>query len=115
VSASAANALIQSSLLGEAVDNGPVAVFVVDENRRFVAVSRAACDLVGYSREDMLTLDANDLADGSDRWDEIRRVGKISGIAALRRSDGSRVEYRYVAAATKVAGMPVFVSVGATA
>ena len=109
----AANALIQASLLGEAVDNGPVAVFVVDENRRFVAVNRAACALVGYSREDILTLGASDISEGADRWDEIRRVGKISGTAALRRKDGSRVDFEYVAGATSIAGMPVYLSVGA--
>ena len=106
-----ADALIQASLLGEAVDNGPVAVFGVDEERRFVAVNRAACTLVGYSREAILELRTHDLAEPSARWDEIRR-GPIAGTARLRCRDGSTVEYPYVAGATVVAGMPVYVSVG---
>jgi len=108
-----ADALIQASLLGEAVDNGPVVVFVVDDDRRFVAVNRAACSLLGYSREAMLELRATDVAE-STRWDEIRR-GPVSGTAALRRKDGSTVAYRYLAAPTTVAGMSVYLSVGAAA
>ena len=46
--------LIQTSLLGEAIENGPVAVFVADEHGRYVAVNRAACQLLGYTREELL-------------------------------------------------------------
>ena len=108
-----ADELIQASLLGEAVDNGPVAVFVMDDDRRFLAVSRAACELVGYSREDMLGLDAAELGGEGGRWDEMRNRGAIAGTASLRCKNGTTVEYRYVAGATTVAGMSVYVSVGA--
>src|SRR5438445_13058454 len=36
--------LIQSGLLGEAVDGGPALVFVADEHMRYVAVTRKACE-----------------------------------------------------------------------
>ena len=39
--------LVQIALLGEAVDGAPVAIFVADENGRYAAVNRHACELLG--------------------------------------------------------------------
>lgn len=112
---SVANPLIQATLLGEAVENGPVAVFVADENRRYVAVNQAACTLVGYSREELLKLRVDDVAQDVGQWQEMQIAGTIAGVAELTRKDGSKVEFHYVAGSTVVAGMPVYVSVGAEA
>ena len=107
--------LIQASLLGEAVDHGPAAVFVADEEGRYVAANQAACALLGYTREELLELQVSDVADTTGKWDEMRREGSVSGVATLRCKDGSSVEFRYVAGATSVAGMLVYVSVGTAA
>ena len=112
---SVSNPLIQATLLGEAVENGPVAVFVADENRRYVAVNQAACALVGYSREELLEKHVDDIATDVGKWESMQREGTIAGVAELTRKDGSKVEFHYVAGATVVAGMPVYVSVGAEA
>ena len=108
----AADPLIQASLLGEAVDNGPTAVFVADEERRYVAVNRRACELVGYSREELLALRVDDLAADVPGWRAMIENGTVEGSTALRRKDGSTVEFAYRAGSTVVAGMPVYVSVG---
>ncbi|HZQ82395.1 MAG TPA: PAS domain S-box protein [Gaiellaceae bacterium] len=107
-----ADALIQTSLLGEAVDNGPAAVFVADENRRYIAVSKAACELLGYTREELLALRVDDVAENVPGWTEMEQSRTVLGEAELKRRDGSKVTFRYVAGDTIVAGMPVFVSVG---
>jgi PAS domain S-box-containing protein len=107
-----ADAWIQASLLGEAVDNGPAAVFVADENRRYVAVNRAACELLGYSREELLALRVDDVAADTSDWRTMETNGRLTSTVELRRKDGTTVQFSYVAGATKVAGMPVFVSVG---
>ena len=107
--------LIQASLLGEAVEHGPAAVFVADEDGRYVAVNRAACTLVGYSREELLSMRVSNLAEGMERWDEMQRTGSASGTTQLTRKDGTHVQFTYVAGATTVAGMPVYVSVGTAA
>jgi PAS domain S-box-containing protein len=105
--------LIQASLLGEAIEHGPAAVFVADENGRYVAVNQAACALVGYTREELLSLRVSEIAEtGADKWDEMLETGHASGIARLTHKDGSEVEFEYVAGATVVAGMPVYISVG---
>jgi PAS domain S-box-containing protein len=109
---SVADRFVQASLLGEAVDHGPTAVFVADETGRYIAVNRAACELVGYTREELLTLSVYDLAENGGRWSEVVASGTISGTTDLIRKDGATVPFSYVAGRTTVAGMPVFVSVG---
>ena len=108
--------LIQASLLGEAVEHGPAAVFVADEDGRYVAVNQAACALTRYTRAELLALRVKDIAaDEAGKWEEMRQTGNVSGTTTLLCKDGTRVEFSYVAGATTVAGMPVYVSVGTAA
>ena len=108
-------ALIDTVLVGEALEHGPVAVFVFDEEGRYLAVNGMACNLLGYARDDLLA----------------RRIGELSTQTAgeavasylaameagteaateVRHADGSTVRLHFRAAAAKVAGMPVFVGV----
>ena len=107
--------MIQVSLLGEAVENGPTAVFVADEHGQYIAVNPAACLLLGYDRDELLDLKVTDVARyeaAGVEWAEMRRLGARVGTSRLTRRDGTLVEFSYVAGATTVAGMPVFVSVG---
>ena len=46
-----AQPLVQASLIGEAIDAGPVLVFVFDEDGRYVAANQEACDALGYARK----------------------------------------------------------------
>jgi PAS domain S-box-containing protein len=107
--------LVQASLLGEAIDNGPTAVFVADETMQYVAVNRYACDLLGYDRPELLKLRVTDVAAGGDaggEFAEMVEAGIREGTTRLRRKDGSTVEFRYRAGTTIVAGLTVYVSVG---
>src|SRR5713101_6856046 len=99
--------LIQTSLLGEAIENGPVAVLVADEQGRYVAVNQAACHLLGYSREELLALRATDVARNEEASTESAEPAlqrTHAGIAEVTRKDGSIVGFAYVAGATVVAG-----------
>jgi PAS domain S-box-containing protein len=110
--------LIQTSLLGEAIENGLTAVFVADEHGKYVAVNQAACTMLGYTREELLGLTVADVAryaEAGEEWSEMREAGTRVGTSSLTRKDGTIVEFSYVAGATTVAGMPVFVSVGTAA
>jgi PAS domain S-box-containing protein len=110
--------LIQASLLGDAIEHGPVAVFVADEHGKYVAVNQAACILLGYSRDELLGLRVTDVArygEATEEWSEMRQAGALTGTSRLTRKDGTTVEFSYVAGATRVAGMPLFVSIGAAA
>jgi PAS domain S-box-containing protein len=109
--------LIQTSLLGEAVENGPAAVFVADEEGRYVAVNPAACSLLGYSREELLAMQVSDVAQDDEAADELSAMrtsgGTSIGTSVLTRKDGTSFDFTFVAGATIVAGMSVYVAVGA--
>jgi len=53
--------LVQSVLLGEAVEHAPVAILVADDEMRYVAANATACQLFGYSREELLQLRVPDI------------------------------------------------------
>ena len=63
----AAEVLIQTALLGEAVEGGPALVFVADEQMRYIAVNQFACQALGYTREELLGLNVPEVAEGLDR------------------------------------------------
>jgi PAS domain S-box-containing protein len=110
---SVADPLIQATLLAEALEHGPVAVFVLGDDLRYVAVNRCACDLLGYEREELLALSARDVAPDVDVDELLLRVVKDrrrSGRSTLRRKNGEPVEVEYRVAGTVVAGMPFLVS-----
>jgi PAS domain S-box-containing protein len=109
-----AHDLIQLGLLGDAIDEGPVAVFVADEQRRYLAVNDYACRLLGYTREELLALTVTDVAvntSADEDYERMVRTGGNTGRATLRRKDGSDVEMHFRAAETTVAGMDVYVGV----
>ena len=108
-----ADPLIQATLLAEALENGPVAIFVLGDDLRYVAVNRLACELLGYEREELLGLTARDIAPDVN-VDEVLlhviRDGRRNGRSTLRRKDGDPVVVEYRATETSVAGVPFFVS-----
>ena len=113
---SVSDPLIQASLLGEAVEHGPVAVFVADDNARYIAVNGAACAMLGYSREELLGLHVTDVAryaEAQGEYQPLLDTGAASGTSTLTRKDGTTVAFTYFSGATRVAGMNVYVSVGA--
>jgi PAS domain S-box-containing protein len=105
--------LIQTTLLGEAADHAPIAIFVADEDMRYLAVNRRACDLLGYTRMELLEMHVSDVSPmplASQLFDRLVRRGSQSGTVALRRRDGSELVASYEARETTMAGMRVFVS-----
>jgi PAS domain S-box-containing protein len=110
-----AETLIQTSLLGEAVDTSPALVFVADEAMRYVAVNQTACDVLGYTRDELLQLTVPDVARepaAPTQYDEMLARGKRDGVAILTTKDGRELEFHYAASKTRVAKLDMFVSVG---
>jgi PAS domain S-box-containing protein len=108
-----ANPLIQMSLIGEAIDLGPVAVFVADDDRRYLAVNQYACDLLGYTREELLELSVLEVAvnpDAGADFEEMQTSGSRSGTARLRHRDGNELEIAYRASETTVGSLRLYVS-----
>jgi PAS domain S-box-containing protein len=111
----APEALIQTALLGEAVDGGPALVFVADEDMRYIAVNEFACRTLGYTRDELLELRVSEVAREAaapSQYDELLAEGSRHGTSILTCKDGSTVGFDYRATQTRVAGMHLFVSVG---
>jgi PAS domain S-box-containing protein len=105
--------ILQRTLLGEAVELvEEVAVFVWNEERRYVAVNDAACTLVGLPREELIGIRVGDMSpDVEDDVAGARTVPFRRGGSSVNRRDGETIELEWVTAHTRIAGLPYFVSI----
>lgn len=107
--------LVQASLLGEAIDSGPVLVFVAGDDMKYVAVNQFAADVLGYSRQELLGMSVPEVARYPDAPAEVTEMvaaGQRTGTAELVRKDGTTVGFTYRAMRTTVARMAFYVAVG---
>jgi PAS domain S-box-containing protein len=112
VASAVAHELVQKSLVGEALEHGPVAVFVADDDGRYLAVNAYACELLGYTRSELLGLRVSDVAvdpDAQVNYAEMRRSRSHTGTTRLRHSDGTEIEMSFRASQTTVGGMRVYI------
>jgi PAS domain S-box-containing protein len=106
--------LVQSILLGDAVEHAPVAILVADEEMRYVAVNSYASDLLGYTREELLEMRITDIArypEAPGEFDLMVASRELEGLTRLVRKDGSELKMRYRAGETRIAGLAYYVSV----
>jgi PAS domain S-box-containing protein len=111
----AAQPLIQAGLLGEAIDAGPALVFIADEDMRFLAVSYAVCDALGYDREQLLGMRVPDIVAGpgvAEAFAQMVADGEATGRSELIGRDGSPIVIDFRASRVTVAQMTLYVSVG---
>ncbi len=86
------------------------AIFLSDAQSRFLAVNRAACELTGYSRDELLAMSIPDLHEDVDlvayRGYHARILGGEEALtqAAILRKDGSKVEAEFSNRAVTIAG-----------
>jgi PAS domain S-box-containing protein len=108
-----AQPLVQASLVGEAIDAGPVLVFVFDEDGRYVAANQQACDVLGYERDELVALSVADVAHSPAQAERESGASRTKrGRIELTRKDGSTFVFEYRAQEALVAGLTVYVSVG---
>lgn len=108
--------LVNETLLGEALMSGSLPVVVTDESLRYVTVNDAACELLGYSRGDLLAVSVANVAVGRGEsvvasLQRVAREGSATGTTAVRRADGTELELGYVSFATTIASMKHVVTV----
>ena len=107
--------LVQHVLLGEAVDEGPSLVFVADDEGRYVAVNKRACEALGYTRAEILGKRVTEVAVSDDApglYEAMLEDGSASGVTEIKCKDGRQLPLRYHAAQVKVARVPFWVSIG---
>ena len=107
--------LVQKSLVGEALEHGPMAIFVADDSGRYIAVNAYACELLGYTRDELLDLPLREVAvnpGAQQAFDELQlRTGTHAGLTLLRHRDGTDLPMHYRASRTTVGGMPLFLGI----
>jgi PAS domain-containing protein len=107
------SALQQLALLGEAVLAMPaVAVFVWDDDRNYVAVNDAACELTGRSREELLSMRVGDMtADAAEpAFSAVQMPAVHTGRLTIDRADGP-VAVEWLTCHTTIAGLPYLASI----
>ncbi|MCX6142291.1 MAG: PAS domain S-box protein, partial [Ignavibacteriales bacterium] len=88
------------------------AIFISDQDSRFVAVNNAACDLTGYSREQLLKMRIPDLHDHPDLdayktfHQRIFDGENILSEAKILRNDGRKVDTEFNNRRVSIAGKP---------
>lgn len=112
---SVGKSFVQVGLLGEAVDGAQIAVLVADEDGAYVAANRYACEMLGYSREELVTLHVHDVtveADVAAHYTRFVNEQRERGTVTLRRKDGSTFPFRYAAGRTNISALTYYVSFG---
>jgi PAS domain S-box-containing protein len=112
--ASDAREVFQPAIWGEAFEHAPVALLLKTEQGRYAAVNQAACELTGYTREELMSLPPEELS-GRDpdqlrqNLAEFARTGTLPGRTPLRRKDGAVIDVDYRWIDTKVGGLPFLI------
>ncbi|MDX6477259.1 MAG: hypothetical protein QOH95_2770, partial [Gaiellaceae bacterium] len=103
------NALVQSTLLGELLDNAKIGALAI-ESGHYVAANGYACELTGYARADLIgrrvgELDPFSSLPGQFAEDPNRPRG--AGVLTIRRKDGEELKVDYWAVDTMLSGLPL--------
>jgi PAS domain S-box-containing protein len=105
----------RDSVFASALDAAPVCVFVADRDMRYRAVNAYACELLGYTEEELLAMRVSDIAayGGAPReYDALIESAYLQGVSRLRAKDGEELVLSYVAGELELDGEQLYVSVG---
>ena len=92
-------------------DHSHDAILLADDDGRYVDANPASCQLLGYTREELVTLDIQQVFAVSDpawargAWREFLAKGRTTGETSLRRKDGTAVVVDYSAIAGILPGL----------
>jgi PAS domain S-box-containing protein len=107
--------LVQTVLLGEAVEHAPVAILVADDEMRYVAANATATKLLGYTREELLKLRVTDVAgypeEAEGEFEAMIAAGELMGRTTVTCKDGTRRSLRHRSSETRIAGLTYYVAV----
>jgi len=104
----ASSALVQSTLLGELLENAKIAALAV-ESGRYVAANEHACELTGYERSELIgrgITELNPFAAPPEHFAELLSK-RHEGVVTIRRKDGSEIEVGFRVVDTMLSGLPL--------
>ena len=106
---------LQHVLLSDAVDRSPALVFVADDEMRYLAVNNTACEVLGYTRQELLSLRVTDVAvsvEAESLYQEMLSARSQQGDVQLRTKTGELLPFVYEASEVLVGNVQHWVSVG---
>lgn len=103
--------LLLGALLADAVEGAKLGLFVYDEEGRYIAVNRAAAELLGYSREELLRHDVGDFTPGGLDRSIMQVSARREGVRKLRRRDGSEVVAAFLVVPARVSSLAYHLAV----
>jgi PAS domain S-box-containing protein len=106
---------VHAGVLAAAIDAAPVCVFVADSEMRYRAVNAYACELLGYTEEELLSLRVPDVATYAEaprEFTTLVEAAYLQGVSRLRAKDGEELVLNYVAGELELDGERLYVSVG---
>ena len=101
--------------LEAAIDAAPVCVFVADAEMRYIAVNAYACEILGYTEEELLQMKVTDIAayaEAPQEYSRLRSAAYMRGVSRLRCKDGEELALSYVAGEIDLDGEVAYVSIG---
>lgn len=90
-------------------------VFVADREMRYRAVNAYACELLGYSEEELLAMRVPDVAtyeEAPREYETMMETAYLQGVSRLRSKDGEELLLSYVAGELELDGETLYVSIG---
>jgi two-component system sensor histidine kinase/response regulator len=106
---------LQRTLLGDAIDEAAVLMFVADDEAKYLAVNAYACKVLGYSREEVLGMTVPEIAvdpRASALYKAMVDQGGGTGLTPIRCRDGRLLQLRYWASPVTIAGTDFWASIG---
>lgn len=98
-----------------ALDEAPNLIFVADDKMQYVAVNTTACRVLGYTREELLSLGVTDVAVAPEApviYADMLRSRSQRGVTPIRTKDGRILTLEYNAAEVRVGRLPYWISIG---
>src|SRR5258705_7006771 len=106
---------IQQFLLYDAIDTSPALVFIADDEMRYLAVNNTACAVLGYSREELLSMRVTDVvvsAEAPTLYQRMMDDESQQGDVDLLTKDGAQLPFIYEAAQAHIAETRYWISIG---
>ncbi len=102
------NEVVQLTLLGDGVEHADVGVLIWNADRRYVAANPRACELIGTTREQLLSGtvgSTNRSPEAQAAIDAILEHVPASGGLAVTRPDGTTIDLEWVVFPTSIVGL----------
>jgi PAS domain S-box-containing protein len=98
-------------LLGDGAECAELGISIYDDDGRIVAVNAHSCEMLGYSREELLRHDIADFTEGGIDRTVLLSPHRREGVRLVSRKDGTKIPVAFVVVPTRVAGIAFYFAV----